>query len=127
MEQIKSPQPQNIKPLNSPIATQPTKHVLPHSHVQPIQNKPQQPQAMVQPSVQHQVKLDRQKSPISSPKQQKVSPTIHSLQDSNGANTSHDVDKLLGQILEETNVPHSGNGSNNNNNNHNMDRPQQVC
>lgn len=54
---------------------------------------------------------DRQKSPISPQKQQKVSPTVHSMHDSNGATVPHDVDKLLGQILEETGVVHSpGNG-----------------
>ncbi|XP_060534390.1 uncharacterized protein LOC132706830 isoform X2 [Cylas formicarius] len=87
----------------------PPKHILPHNHVQPIQSKPAQPQAMVQPSVQHQVKQERQKSPISPAKQQKVSPTVHG-HDSNGSNTNHDVDKLLGQILEESNTvtPASG-------------------
>lgn len=109
IEQIKSPPPQNLKPLSSP-SPQPVKHILPHNHVQPIQNKTNQPQALVQPSVQSQLK-DRQKSPISPQKQQKVSPTIHSLHDSNGATVPHDVDKLLGQILEETGVAHlPGNG-----------------
>lgn len=56
IEQIKSPSPQNIKPLSSP-SPQPVKHILPHNHVQPIQNKSNQPQALVQPSVQTQVKL----------------------------------------------------------------------
>lgn len=56
IEQIKSPPPQNLKPLSSP-SPQPVKHILPHNHVQPIQNKTNQPQALVQPSVQSQVKL----------------------------------------------------------------------
>ncbi|XP_076256332.1 uncharacterized protein LOC143193813 isoform X2 [Rhynchophorus ferrugineus] len=119
-DQLKPPQAQNVKPLCSPIG--PMKHVLPQNHVQPIQSKPIQPQAMVQPSVQTHIKQEKQKSPISLPKQQKVSPTIHAMQDSNGGNTSHDVDKLLGQILEETGAPIGNSG-----NNHAMDnrQPQQ--
>uniref|UniRef100_A0AAR5Q4C1 GLTSCR protein conserved domain-containing protein n=2 Tax=Dendroctonus ponderosae TaxID=77166 RepID=A0AAR5Q4C1_DENPD len=122
MEQMKTSPPQHVKPVSSPVAAQPHKHILPHNHVQPLQNKPPQPQAMVQPSVQHVAKMDRQKSPLPSPKQQKVSPTIHSLQDSNGTNSSHDVDKLLGQILEESGGALAANGGNN----HNLERqPQQ--
>lgn len=59
MEQIKTSPPQHVKPLSSPVAAQPHKHILPHNHVQPLQNKPQQPQAMVQPSVQHVAKMVR--------------------------------------------------------------------
>lgn len=50
------------------------------------------------------------------PKQQKVSPTISNLQDSNGSNTNPDVDKLLGQILEES----SGNIATSNTTNNNI-------
>lgn len=98
------------KPVVSAL-TAPPKHILPQNHVQPqpIQSKPVQPQAMVQPSVQNQQKvvMERPKTmPISpqTPKQQKVAPTVitHQPQDSNGSNTNPDVDKLLGQILEES-------------------------
>lgn len=101
--EMKSPLSQNVKPLCSAVGNHSVKNILPHNHVQPMQNKSLQPQAMVQPSIQTQIKHEKQKSPISAPKQQKVSPIIQSVQDSNGANTSHDVDKLLGQILEESN------------------------
>ncbi|KAG5879758.1 hypothetical protein JTB14_027044 [Gonioctena quinquepunctata] len=93
----------------------PPKQVLPQNHVppQPIaQSKPVhpqamvQPQVMVQPSVQVQLKspLERPKPlPVSPqmPKQQKVAPTVIS-PDSIGSNTNSDVDKLLGQIIEDS-------------------------
>ncbi|XP_050300396.1 polyhomeotic-proximal chromatin protein-like isoform X2 [Anthonomus grandis grandis] len=148
---VKSPSPvaHTTKPMSSPVQPVPQQQpqqqqppqkqlhtVLPHSHVPPIQpTKQQQPQAMVQPSIQHhQAKMERQKPQIT-PKQQKVSPTIHSLQQEsgnsgNGSSNSHEVDKLLGQILEETNNPdllhyRNNNTPNNNNNTNGGERQQQ--
>ncbi|CAG9861226.1 unnamed protein product [Phyllotreta striolata] len=102
------------KPIVSALNA-PHKQVLPQNHVQkqPMQqNKPIQPQAMVQPSIQVQIQPktinERPKpEPVQPtapqvPKQQKVAPTVIS-QDSNGSNTNPDVDKLLVQILEESN------------------------
>ncbi|XP_072381618.1 uncharacterized protein [Diabrotica undecimpunctata] len=103
----------------------PPKQVLPQNHIQPQllqQTKPVQPQAMVQPSVQVQVQpkttVSERSKPVAPspaipqvPKQQKVAPTVIS-QDSNGSNTNPDVDKILVQILEESNMNNVPSGTN---------------
>ncbi|XP_057653985.1 alpha-protein kinase 1-like [Diorhabda carinulata] len=101
------------KSVDSALNAPPPKQTLPQNHVQPQplqQTKPVQPHALVQPSIQVQPKTipDRSKSlatPAVSqiPKQQKVAPTIIS-QDSNGVDANPDVDKILVQILEESNM-----------------------